>query len=389
MNSVNPKPPLVSVIIPAYNAEAFISKTLDSVLSQTYKNIEVLVVDDGSKDRTPEIVKSFAQRDVRITLLQQPNKGVAAARNLAIEKSNGEYIAPVDADDIWYPQKLEKQVQCMLQSDPSVGLVYTWSVVIDENNLISMKLVNYLDPIAYTEGDVFTALVYVNFLRNASVPLIRRACFEKVGGYNCKLKEQNSQGCEDWDIYLRIAEFFKFKVVPEYLVGYRETISSMSCNPNTMARSYHLVMADVQQRCSEIPPCVFRWSKSSFYLYLAQQSIRTGKHWSTLYWLYKVLRADWMNLLNSRFYDLGIKSILKFLAQPITSLIWKDHFYWLQYKNRLKSSQPKITISDIENEMEEYKPLVGKLHEKAKLYDKMIWQRENRVMQGFQTIHPG
>jgi glycosyltransferase involved in cell wall biosynthesis len=96
--------PLVSVIIPAYNAENFIAKTLESVLSQTYQNIEVLVVDDGSTDTTAEIVKSFVQKDSRVSLLQQSNAGVAAARNLAIEKSKGEYIAPIDADDIWYPQ---------------------------------------------------------------------------------------------------------------------------------------------------------------------------------------------------------------------------------------------------------------------------------------------
>lgn len=106
--------PFVSVIIPAYNAEAFIGRTLESVLAQTYENIEVLVVDDGSRDRTAEIVASFAQKDSRVILLKQQNAGVAAARNLAIEKSRGEYIAPLDADDIWYPSKLDKQVQCIL-----------------------------------------------------------------------------------------------------------------------------------------------------------------------------------------------------------------------------------------------------------------------------------
>src|SRR4028118_698519 len=127
--------PLVSVIIPAYNAENFIAKTLETVLSQTYQNIEVLVVDDGSPDTTAEIVKSFVENYSRVSLLQQSNAGVAAARNLAIEKSKGEYIAPIDADDIWYPQNIEKQVQCFLDSDPSVGLVYTWSVDIDEDDL--------------------------------------------------------------------------------------------------------------------------------------------------------------------------------------------------------------------------------------------------------------
>jgi glycosyltransferase involved in cell wall biosynthesis len=109
MSQIDSHLPLVSVIVPAYNAEEFIGETLNSALSQTYSNIEILVVDDGSQDRTSEVVKAFVQKDERVILLQQANAGVAAARNLAIEKSRGEYIAPLDADDIWYPQKLEKR----------------------------------------------------------------------------------------------------------------------------------------------------------------------------------------------------------------------------------------------------------------------------------------
>ncbi|MEG4205620.1 glycosyltransferase family A protein [Microcoleus sp. Pol7_A1] len=97
--------PLVSVIIPAFNAETFIAKTLESIRYQTNQNIEVLVVDDCSTDTTSEIVKSFAQKDSRFSLLQPSNSG-AAVRNLAIEKSKGEYIAPINANDIWYPQNL-------------------------------------------------------------------------------------------------------------------------------------------------------------------------------------------------------------------------------------------------------------------------------------------
>jgi glycosyltransferase involved in cell wall biosynthesis len=121
---INSKLPLVSVIIPAYNAEVFIERTLDSVLAQTYKNIEALVIDDGSTDKTHEIVELVAQLDPRVILLKQQNAGVAAVRNLGIEKSHGEYIAPIDADDIWYPQKLGKQVKCMLKGGSSVGLFY-------------------------------------------------------------------------------------------------------------------------------------------------------------------------------------------------------------------------------------------------------------------------
>lgn len=114
--------PLVSVIIPAYNAERFIARTLQSVLSQTYKNLEVIVVDDGSSDLTAEIVKSIAQTDHRVIFLQQPNSGVAAARNLAIASSSGDFVALIDADDIWYPQNIEKQVEAMITTDSGVGL---------------------------------------------------------------------------------------------------------------------------------------------------------------------------------------------------------------------------------------------------------------------------
>ncbi|MEG4110054.1 glycosyltransferase family A protein [Microcoleus sp. S13_C5] len=103
-NTLNQR--LVSVIIPACNADNFITKTLEPVLSQTSQNIELLVVDDGSTDTTAEIVQSFAQEDSRVSLFHPSNAGVAVARNLAIEKSKGEYIAPINAEDIWSPQNL-------------------------------------------------------------------------------------------------------------------------------------------------------------------------------------------------------------------------------------------------------------------------------------------
>jgi glycosyltransferase involved in cell wall biosynthesis len=109
-SNTNNNLPLVSVIIPAYNAAKFIAETIESVLSQIYQNIEIVVVDDGSQDETSTIVRQFAARDRRVRLIQQANAGVAAARNCAIQNSQGEFIVPIDADDIWYPQKIDKQV---------------------------------------------------------------------------------------------------------------------------------------------------------------------------------------------------------------------------------------------------------------------------------------
>lgn len=307
--------PLVSVIIPAFNAEIFIARTLESVLSQTYQNTEVLVVDDGSTDTTAEIVKSFAHKDSRVSLFHQSNAGVAAARNLAIEKSKGEYIAPIDADDIWYPQNLEKQVEYLIQSEQSVGVVYSWSLDINEKDLFTGGFYN-----STIEGEVYKTLIYKYFMGNASSSLIRRICFDRVGGYNCQLKAENAQGCEDWELFLRIAEHYQFKVVPEFLVGYRQISSSMSCNYAEMAKSHSLIMADVRERHPEIPANIYRWSNSSFYIYnLAVKSNRNGNHRSTLFWLYRAFREDsLMTLLRHNLYILSIESLLKILVSSVT-----------------------------------------------------------------------
>ena len=346
--------PLVSVIIPAYNAEKFIAKTLESVLSQTYQNIEVLVVDDGSTDTTAEIVKSFTQKDSRVSLLQQSNAGVAAARNLAILKSKGEYIAPLDADDIWYPRNLEKQVKCLNFSASSVGVVYSWSVDINEQDLLTGGFYN-----SSIEGEVYTALVYKYFIGNASSSLIRRVCLEKVGGYNCFFKLENAQGCEDWELHLRIAEHYQFKVVPEYLVGYRQITSSMSCNFAAMAKSQSLIMAEVRQQHPEIPSSIYRWSSSNFYIYLAVKSNRSSNHRSTLSWLYRAFKEDLsMALLRHNLYLLSIESLLKMLvSHPTESGL------------QLKQTSEVIagtTIAKIEKRMKIHKMLPSQVYERMR-----------------------
>ena len=274
--------------------------------------------------------------------MRQSNAGVAAARNLAIQKSKGEYIAPIDADDIWYPQNLEKQVQGILQGGSSVGLTYVWSLDIDEQDLPTGKF-----RASTIEGEVYTTLVCHDFLGNASCSLIRRACFEKVGGYNCQLKEQNAQGCEDWDLYIRIAERYEFRVVPEFLVGYRKIFSSMSCDYTSMAKSHYFMLLSVRQRHPEIPIAIYRLSSSSFYMYLARQSSQRGSHRSTLFWLYKALRSDFiMPFLRLGLYTLSVKSLLKLIAQPVTSLIWSDHHSWVQFKHQFRFKHQVTTLSE-------------------------------------------
>lgn len=324
--------PLVSVIIPAYNAEIYLERTLNSVLSQTYKNLEVLVVDDGSSDQTAEIVRAMAQKDRRVILLQQANSGVAAARNLAIQNAKGELIAPIDADDLWYSQNIEKQVQCMLSAESSVGVVYAWSVDLDEDDRPTGEY-----RASKIEGDVLKILICHNFLGNSSASLIRRSCFETVEGYKSELKEQNIQGCEDLDFYLRLAQRYQFRVVPEFLIGYRQLKSSMSRDYTSMARHHQFILRSLQQNHPEIPVMLYRLSRSSLYLYFARQSSQSEQFNRSLFWLYKALKVDFITpLLRPSFYLLFLTSLFKIMAGLFNLLIKlnPDTFKRLKHQNK-------------------------------------------------------
>lgn len=336
--------PLVSVVIPAFNAGTFLGDTLKSVLSQTHENIEILVVDDGSVDQTPEIVRSFARQDNRVVLLQQKNKGVAAARNLGIEESRGEFIAPLDADDIWYPEKLRTQVERIQGSDASVALVYSLSVDIDEEGKILHPKGRKFYYSHRPEGDVLLPLIYFNFLGNASVPLIRRSCLEKIGTYDTRLKQRNAQGCEDWDLCLRIAEKYRFRFVPQVLVGYRQLQGSMGRSFLSMAKSYDLVMRAAQERLPGVPQRVYDYSRGNFYFYLAGQSSVKNAPLKTFSYLHMAMYFDKMILLRRGLHGMCLKSAIKiFLKLTLGERVFEKMFL----KKRLLSGKNEVGIDEV------------------------------------------
>jgi len=265
------------------------------VITQSWREIELLVVDDGSSDETANIVRALAADDKRIKLLQQKNRGVSAARNLGIERARGEYIALLDADDIWLEKKIEKQLEMFRNSPESTGLVYTQSVRIFEDGR----------PAVYAQGNaeqgaVFFALVHGNFLENASTPLIRRQCFDRAGMFSLDYRNADAQGCEDWDLYLRIAEHYEFRVVREFLTGYWQSEASMSSDWQLMYRSYRLLMDGVRKRHPNIPDYVFRWSRSNYFLYLANRATLAGDKTSAVRLLMRAITSDPCMLVNRR-----------------------------------------------------------------------------------------
>jgi glycosyltransferase involved in cell wall biosynthesis len=355
-------------VIAAHNAETTIAETLTSVLAQTYPHLEVFVVDDGSSDRTADIVRSFVKRDRRVTLLQQQQRGFAAACNFGIRQSRGEFIAPATATDVWFAQKIEKQLQCMMALNLRVGLVYSWSVGINDANALTGRSRHFT-----LEGNVFHALLYCNFLGSMSVPLIRRCCFEQVGYYDPRLSFDGIQGCEDRDLYLRIAEHYEFRVVPEFLVGYRQVMQHTADYFHAMAKSHEAMMAAVKRRHPEIPAKFYRWSASNFTMHLASQSRRSGHHRSTLSLLMQANLADGANLLRWQMYAMVLKSLVNLSAQPIASRIWADRRAWLEFKHQLKlrfkAKGRSLTLSDIHHRV---KPVYTPTF---RIYDRIRWRR--------------
>ena len=238
--------PLVSVVVPCFNAARTLLRTLQSAQQQTYRNLEIVIIDDGSTDSTYEIATQFAGNDSRTRVLRQPNRGVAAARNLGIAHAQGEYVAPLDADDLWVPQKVELQVKKIL-NDTSIGLVYGWFDNINDDDEIIPG-----GSRSRHEGYVLSDLCAIDFVGNGSNPLMRTSTVREVGGYDAELRAQSAEGCEDWKLAIQIAERHKFAVVPEILVGYRHSRGNMSDHTATMIRSTRLVAAEVAMRHPEL-----------------------------------------------------------------------------------------------------------------------------------------
>lgn len=198
----------VSVVIPAYNKADLTIKTMKSILGQTYANIEVIVVDDGSVDDTRNKLQLFGDK---IHYIYKQNGGACSARNVGIKKATGEYIALIDCDDIYYPEKIAKSVEC-LEANPDYGFVFTNAYFIDANDKIVSAFSNSHRK---RSSLIASKLIFSNLICNSTV-VIRRSCFKKVGYFDEKIFIP-----ADWDMWLRLAEVYKAGYIDEKLTGYR------------------------------------------------------------------------------------------------------------------------------------------------------------------------
>ena len=271
--------PLVSVIIPVYNGAEFIGESIDSALTQTYRNLEVIVVDDGSTDGTLEILCEYAGRDERVRVLSQVNGGVSKARNAAIAAARGEFIAPLDADDLWLPSKIARQVRRMQAAGEDAGAVYSWWAWIDEKGAVQDR-----SPRWKIEGHVLEKLMLINFTGNASVPMFRKRCIEEAGGYNSTAVDGEPMYCEDWELILKIAARHQIVAVQDILLGYRRRPGSRSTACNAMWRSQQTIMNEMRELRADLKPALLRGCDNQFCMYLAGLVYMSGNTSEAIRW---------------------------------------------------------------------------------------------------------
>ncbi|MFH1882428.1 MAG: glycosyltransferase [Planctomycetota bacterium] len=223
--------PTVSVVIPTYNRARILGRAVRSVLNQSYKDFEVIVVDDASSDNTKEIVDGLNDKRIKY-IRHDKNSGEAAARNTGIQAAGGKYIASHDSDDEWLAGKLERQVMLLESSPREVGLAYTgfWRI---EGNTQS-----YFPPdrIGRIEGDIHRELLRGNFVGTPTT-VVKKECFERLGGFDERLRH-----LVDWEMWIRISELYRFICVNESLVISHGMSDSVSTNEVALIEAHEYIL---------------------------------------------------------------------------------------------------------------------------------------------------
>jgi glycosyltransferase involved in cell wall biosynthesis len=228
--------PRVSITIPTYNCAHFIERAIRSILAQSYTDYEIVIVDDGSTDNTRVVLAPFGDR---IRYIYQANGGLSAARNTALAHAGGELIAYLDADDLWYPDRLERQV-AFLDANPGCGFVHSDVTVIDEHDRIIHQRFNAETGRPVPQGPCVLDLLRRCHVQVPSV-LERRICVERAGSFHPRLKT-----AQDYLHWIRIAmSGMAVGYIAEPLALYRRTTSSLSSSPRRVLDDYVMIFEDL------------------------------------------------------------------------------------------------------------------------------------------------
>jgi len=290
---------LVSTIIPAYNAAPYIREALDSALTQTYKEHEIIVVDDGSTDRTPEILAEYGNR---LRVVHQPGKGSAAARNAGVSVANGKWVCFLDADDEWLPDKLALQIE----GCAGTAISHTDSLCFGDS-IAGEVLRSSFEPLY--SGQVVRKLLVVNFITMSTV-MIRRDVFNEYGGF-----DETFVTCEDWHFWLRVCAENDLGYVPEALARYRvhQKSKSMLSRRTLIARRRIVDEAFGPGGVGQSLPKLRNHALASAYQVTCHFAAQSGDWTFAINCALHALRHDptvvrtWKNLVKAALIPLGVK----------------------------------------------------------------------------------
>lgn len=267
------RPASVTVIIPVYNGEEFLEQTVRSAAGQTHPDLRILAVNDGSTDGTETILARLAAEMADFSYVTTPNGGVARARNTGTEMATSTYVAYLDADDLWHPTKIAKQVAALEEhDDPIWAACYTFSRDIDRESRVFARG----KPPLPARGSFFSEHLVRNHVGNGSNLLVRRDAALEVGGFEPSYAENGAGGCEDRDFQLRILSRFKMDVVEEYLVGYRSYPGNMSSRHGTMARG-QIAVIEAFVSDPRVTPQVRRAALANAHRFATRKFARSGE----------------------------------------------------------------------------------------------------------------
>ncbi len=288
----------VSVIVPVYKVERYIESTVQSVLNQTYQNFELLIVDDGSPDHSSEICQQFS--DPRIVLIRQSNRGLAGARNTGVRRAQGAYVAFLDGDDIWLPNKLEKHVH-HLESSPYVGLSFSRSEFIDESGNRSGT---YTKPklTEITPPD----LLRDNPIGNGSAAVVRREVLDEIafqdnlfGSEEVSYFDEHFRQAEDLDCWLRIAIKTEWQLegISDALTLYRVNSGGLSAN---LLNQFNFLEKVLEKTRTYAPELISEWegpSRAYLLRYLARSALRAKSSSMAIDLMHRSLISHWQIVL--------------------------------------------------------------------------------------------
>lgn len=315
--------PLVSIVVPLYNGEKYLTEALSSLIYQTYSNIEIIIVNDGSTDRSQEIVEQFAAKDPRINLISQSNTGIVGALNNGVRQAKGSLIARMDADDVSFLSRIEQQVEAF-QINPQAVLICSGFEVIDENSQFM-----YREILPTRSAEIKRTLLLYNCIAHGSV-MFKKTAFDAVGGYS-----SDCGPTEDYELWGRLSVQGEFIALEGALYKWRRNSQGITLTNNPAMRAYTL--KNIEAFWSQQPPrTLSRGEISEISTYYLKNTRQYGVDMKNI--AYSNIAQIAFKLINQGRVATGLQQLLVLSSTGRTGLRWTFKRLWTIISARVHQS---------------------------------------------------